>query len=104
MSGISTHVLDTTEGRPAAGMQVRLEINDPLWYGVGGGVTDTNGRIAQLLPDGEPLRAEQYRLTFYTNGPFYPEIAITFQIADPSAHYHVPLLLSPYGYTTYRGS
>ena len=104
MSGISTHVLDTGQGQPASGMAVSLERHDALWYFVGDGITDANGRIARLLPDDEPLQAGLYRLTFQTNGPFFPEVIIAFEVADPSAHYHVPLLLSPYGYTTYRGS
>ncbi len=104
MSGISTHVLDTENGRPASGMPVTLERQAGAWEVVSDNVTDSNGRIAQLFPHGEPLRPGVYRLTFRTGGPFFPEVSIVFQVADASAHYHVPLLLSSYGYTTYRGS
>lgn len=111
MSGISTHVLDIAKGQPARGIRVRLAMaeagGDRL---VGEGVTDHNGRIAQLLAPEEALEEAAYRLTFetgeYFEGQecFYPQITVHILIEDPSAHYHVPLLLSPYGYTTYRGS
>ena len=104
MSGISTHVLDTENGRPAPGMPVTLERQAGEWEVVSDNVTDSNGRIAQLLPHREPLQIGVYRLTFRTGGPFFPEVSIVFQVADASAQYHVPLLLSSYGYTTYRGS
>lgn len=104
MSGISTHVLDTAQGRPAAGIAVTLEYKEDRWESAGQGVTDANGRIARLLPEGEPIRGGLYRILFQTNGAFFPEVVIQFRIDDPSSHYHVPLLLSPYGYTTYRGS
>ncbi len=100
MSGISTHVLDTAVGRPVAGIAVALEHESTRWASV----TDAAGRIANLLPEGEPVRVGVYRILFQTHGAFFPEVAIQFRIDDPSAHYHVPLLLSPYGYTTYRGS
>ncbi|PZF81098.1 hydroxyisourate hydrolase [Jiangella anatolica] len=102
MSTLSTHVLDTAAGRPAAGIRVVLETRsgDRL----GEGVTDADGRIAALGPD--PLDAGDYVLRFDTAGAFYPEVVVVFAVADADAgqHYHVPLLLSPYGYTTYRGS
>jgi 5-hydroxyisourate hydrolase len=108
---LSTHVLDTARGRPAAGVRVTVELADgDGWRGVGGGTTDADGRVPGLL-DG-PLSAGTHRLTFAT-GPwfraqgvagFYPEVTVVCQIEDPGAHYHVPLLLSPYGYSTYRGS
>lgn len=104
MSGISTHVLDTEKGQPAAGVSVTLEHHGGKWQLVSDGATDGNGRIAQLLPVGESLQTGVYRLTFRTGGPFFPEISIVFQVGDASAHYHVLLLLSSYGYTTYRGS
>ena len=109
MSGISTHILDTEKGRPASGVPVTLEHKSGEqhageWQLVSDGTTDRNGRIAQLLLHGEPLQKGVYRLTFRTGGPFFPEVSIVFQVADASAHYHVPLLLSSYGYTTYRGS
>ena len=104
MSGISTHVLDTEKGRPAVGVPVTLEHHGGKWQPVCDGTTDGNGRIAQLIPVGESLQTGVYRLTFRTGGPFFPEVSIVFQVVDASTHYHVPLLLSSYGYTTYRGS
>ncbi|SDU85451.1 hydroxyisourate hydrolase [Jiangella alkaliphila] len=100
MSTLSTHVLDTAAGRPASGIRVTLETRagDPL----GEGVTDADGRVAALGPD--RLDAGDYVLRFDTAGSFYPEVVIVFTVADAEQHYHVPLLLSPYGYTTYRGS
>ena len=103
MSTLSTHVLDTAAGRPAAGVRVTLETRagDPL----GEGVTDADGRIAALGPD--RLGAGDYVLRFDTSAHargFYPEVVVVFTVAGADEHYHVPLLLSPYGYTTYRGS
>ena len=106
---VSTHVLDTAAGRPAAGVPVHLEIRrGDGWAEVGRGVTDADGRVADLLGGG-PLDAAEYRLTFevdaYHDGRgFYPEAIVTFRATDPDEHYHVPLLLSPFGYATYRGS
>ena len=94
MSGISTHILDTERGRPAAGIPVILELWMAEWRVLTENTTDANGRIAQLLPAGEPLRPGLYRLTFRTAGPFFPEVSIVFKIEDASSHYHVPLLLS----------
>ncbi|MDQ6760205.1 MAG: hydroxyisourate hydrolase [Acidobacteriota bacterium] len=104
MSGISTHILDTEKGRPASGVPVTLECHTGAWHVVSESVTDDNGRVAKLLPDGQGLAEDLYRLTFRTGGPFFPEVAIVFQVADAAGHYHVPLLLSSYGYSTYRGS
>jgi 5-hydroxyisourate hydrolase len=112
MNGISTHVLDTAQGRPAEGIRVTAErlSADGNFQVAGEGVTDSNGRIPQLLGGGQALETGAYRLTFYVgdylagNAGFYQEITIQFQVGDPATHYHVPLLLSPYGYTTYRGS
>jgi 5-hydroxyisourate hydrolase len=110
MSGISTHVLDTTKGQPAPGLRVMLERQSDAahWVLVGEGITDSNGRISQLLRNGEALEAASYRLVFrtgdYFESSFYPEVAVRFQVRDLSSNYHIPLLLSPYGYTTYRGS
>lgn len=104
MSGISTHILDTEKGRPASGIPVMLERYSTAWETVSEIHTDDQGRVAQLLPDREPLQPGLYRLTFRTGGPFFPEVSISFRVTDTSSHYHVPLLLSPYGYTTYRGS
>ena len=111
---LSTHVLDTGRGRPAAGVPVRLDRHDgETWRPVVEAETDGDGRLGGLLPAGtEPGIAGTYRLRFGT-GPyfaatgaetFYPEVSVVFVITDPAEHHHVPLLISPYGYTTYRGS
>ena len=109
MSPITTHVLDTAAGRPAAGIRVGLEFFTPptkSWATLGGGITDADGRIRDLLPDDHKLQAGVYRLRFDTAAAsqFFPEISILFRITDPRQHYHVPVLLSPFGYSTYRGS
>jgi 5-hydroxyisourate hydrolase len=99
---LSTHVLDTSRGRPAAGVPVRLYRGDAE---LAAAVTDADGRVRDLPADD----AGVYRLVFATGdylGPdaFYPEAAVTFRISAPDEHHHVPLLLSPFGYSTYRGS
>ena len=112
MSGISTHVLDTAKGLPAQGVRAVLDrqASSGGFFEIGGGITDNNGRIAELLDQGVSLQAGIYRLTFFTadyyqgQECFYPEVTVLFEVRDPSKHHHVPLLLSPYGYTTYRGS
>ena len=112
---ISTHVLDTRLGRPAAGIRVQLEQRDKgrdEWRVVGSGETNGDGRVSNLLPDGTAIAPGDYRLTFETRQYFaasstatlYPSISIVFEAAAEQSHYHVPLLLSPFGYTTYRGS
>ncbi len=113
MSAITTHVLDTSRGRPAAGVAVVLELREGSAHReLGRGATDADGRLRTLLPDGAALSPGEYRLTFLT-GPyfeaagvtgFYPEVTIAFTVRDAEQHYHVPLLLNPYGYSTYRGS
>jgi 5-hydroxyisourate hydrolase len=112
MSGITTHVLDTARGRPASGMRVVLEAHgDGGWTAVGEGQTDADGRVPGLAPDGA-VRRGVHRLTFFTGDwfaaehlqGFYPLVTVVCEIDDPAAHYHVPLLISPYGYATYRGS
>lgn len=114
MSGITTHVLDTARGRPAAGVPIRLERRREDGGGfvaLGQGATDQDGRLRTLLPPGAPPPG-CYRLTFDTDSyfrsqgiaAFYPEVSVVFLVAPGEAHYHVPLLLSPYGYSTYRGS
>ena len=114
MSAITTHVLDTTHGSPAAGVRVTLEqaSANEQWHVVGHGATDANGRLRTLLAEAvEPLPG-LYRLTFDCRAyfgakgirPFFPHVAVTFEIVDGAAHYHLPLLLSPFGYTAYRGS
>ena len=113
ISMITTHVLDTAIGRPAKGVTVILEMRQTSeWTPIGRGETDDNGRLSTLM-DGRELTRGIYRLTFDTGAyhrdqaigvPFFPEVTITFSVRDVSAHYHVPLLLSPFGYSTYRGS
>ena len=115
MSRITTHVLDTSNGRPAEGVPVVLERAAPEgdgWELVGRGVTDADGRQGELAPDGRRLAAGHYRLTFDTGAyftrtgrrAFFPEVAVAFAIEESAEHEHVPLLLAPYGYSTYRGS
>jgi 5-hydroxyisourate hydrolase len=114
MSAISTHVLDTARGCPASGLGVTLEQGDShgAWRAIGEGETDRDGRLRTLMKEGTSLVPGPYRLTFDTrryfesNGlpVFYPSITVTFQTADADERYHVPLLMSPFGYTTYRGS
>jgi 5-hydroxyisourate hydrolase len=103
VSTLSTHVLDTAAGRPAEGIAVRLETREGEVLGEG--VTDADGRVPEIGP--EQLDRGAYVLRFdtalYVDG-FYPEVVVVFTVADPDQHYHVPLLLSPYGYSTYRGS
>jgi 5-hydroxyisourate hydrolase len=110
---LSTHVLDTAVGRPAAGVEVFLDrrADDGAWQHLLARVTDDDGRITDFVPPGA-LGAGTYRLTFATGDhaaatgatTFFPEVAVTFEVTDPDDHHHVPLLLSPYGYSTYRGS
>jgi 5-hydroxyisourate hydrolase len=101
---LSTHVLDTGRGMPAAGVPVWLERrDDATWVAVASGVTDSDGRLRDWVPDAAWGPAV-YRLVFATGGEFFPEVAVVFRVTEPDRHHHVPLLLSPYGYTTYRGS
>ena len=113
MSGLSTHVLDTAIGRPAAGIAVRLEVEDGAgWRELASHATSADGRVGHLLPTGTALAAATYRLTFDVAAyhaargaaGFYPHVTIVFTVRDAAQHYHVPLLLSPFGYSTYRGS
>jgi 5-hydroxyisourate hydrolase len=113
MSAITTHVLDTSKGRPAAGVRVTLEVKtDGGWTRLGAGATDADGRLRTLLAAGSPIAAGTYRLTFETAAyfaaqgvtAFYPEVQVQFAVQEGGGHFHVPLLLSPYGYSTYRGS
>jgi len=111
LSPITTHVLDTARGKPAAGIPVSLHLQSQgNWHELARGITNEGGRITDLLGDAT-LQPGKYRLTFQTGiylssfgFPFFPEVGIVFEIHDPAQHYHVPLLLSPYGYSTYRGS
>ena len=103
---LSTHVLDTGTGEPAVGVPVRLaRQHDSGWVELAAGVTDGDGRLRDWVPP-EHWQAGTYRLTFDTaaRSPFFPEVSVVFLVAEPSRHHHVPLLLSPYGYSTYRGS
>jgi len=117
MSAITTHVLDTTRGLPAAGVAVILEEADKAvgaggWRELGRGSTDADGRVRSLLSAGTPLARGTYRLTFATGAyfaaqgaaAFHPEVSIVFTVDEPTRHHHVPLLVAPFGYTTYRGS
>jgi 5-hydroxyisourate hydrolase len=113
MSGLSTHVLDTARGVPAAGVAVRLEVaSGDGFRELARATTNEDGRVAALLPAGTALAAATYRLSFDTGAyfaargeqGFFPEVAIVFAVRDATRHHHVPLLLSPFGYSTYRGS
>lgn len=109
---ITTHVLDTSRGKPASGVPVTLEMRGPdgRWAAVGRAETDADGRARALTS--EPARTGTYRLTFDTATyfrerhaqTFYPEVVVVFDVDDSAQNYHVPLLLSPWGYSTYRGS
>lgn len=107
-SPITTHVLDTSIGRPAAGVEVRLYADGG--GEIGRGVTNADGRVTDLVSGA--VTAGVYRIEFETGAYFarteracfYPRVSITFEVASASEHYHVPLLLNPYGYSTYRGS
>ena len=106
---ITTHVLDTALGRPARAVPIVLEKKDGASFReIGRGVTDDDGRLKTLMPDGASVEAATYRLTFdvaaYLDGAFFPEVQITFAVRQAGQHHHVPLLLSPFGYSTYRGS
>ena len=110
-SHITTHVLDTAAGRPAAGVGVTLwSRQDGDWEQIGEGTTDADGRVAGLGPEQVP--AGTYRIDFATGEyfaatgteTFFPTVSLTFALADTAQHYHVPLLLSPFAYSTYRGS
>lgn len=113
MSRITTHVLDTALGRPAAGVRVRLErISGSGVELLGQGVTDDDGRLRDISSGIPTLTPGTYRLVFDTGAyfgaqdreGFYPQVAVDFDVSVASQHYHVPLLLSPFGYSTYRGS
>ena len=112
MSPITSHVLDTSRGKPAAGIAIVLEtFTNSEWRVIGRATTNLDGRVTDLLSEGK-CTTGIYRLTFETAAYFrtqgekcfYPSVAIQFEIENSTEHYHVPLLLSPYGYSTYRGS
>lgn len=114
MSNITTHVLDTARGKPAGQVPVKLERLTPagLYELVGEGRTDDDGRCRTLVPKDRAIVEGVYRLIFDTRSyardagteGFFPEVVLTFDVRDAQQHYHVPLLLSPFGYSTYRGS
>jgi 5-hydroxyisourate hydrolase len=118
---ITTHVLDQSKGTPAAGISITLQRNvgtetNFAWENVSSTVTNQDGRGPGLAPYGadgcSPVSAGVYKIIFFTKSyfdatstpSFYPQIEVIFNLADPTTHYHVPLLLSPFGYSTYRGS
>jgi 5-hydroxyisourate hydrolase len=117
MSSITSHVLDTALGLPAQGLRARLQLLElregtQHWTTLAEALTDEDGRIEQFLPDG-PLRTGTYRVCFDTKTyleatgrpVFYPQVDVVFAVdGSGEEHYHVPLLLSPFGYSTYRGS
>jgi 5-hydroxyisourate hydrolase len=113
MSQITTHVLDVSLGRPAAGVPVLLEVEEPGtgWKQLSRAETDKDGRLRELLAPGSLVEG-MYRLTFDTHAYFvarkvealYPLVSVVFSVRDAKQHYHIPLLLSPFGYSTYRGS
>jgi len=111
-SPITTHILDTSLGRPASGVDLVLERkNDGTWVQVGTGTTNADGRVTDLMRPGT-LTAGVYRIEFHIapyfaaqqRDSFYPEATIVFEVKAVDEHYHVPLLLNPFGYSTYRGS
>ena len=114
MSGITTHVLDTSTGRPGAGIAVSLErmTDAQAWEVIGQGQTDIDGRAKDLLPADAAFLPGHYRLKFEI-GPyfsqrniecFFSQVTVSFVVEDAQQHFHVPLLVSPFGYSTYRGS
>ena len=113
MSVITTHILDISTGVPARGVSVTLEQETSEgWQIIGKGQTDNDGRVRDLLASDAGLQTGNYRLTFDTGNyfagqqteGFYPQVMVAFVVKDAAQHYHVPLLLSPFGYSTYRGS
>jgi 5-hydroxyisourate hydrolase len=112
MKGLTTHVLDLMLGQPARGLLVRLAALDGGgWKSLGGVLTDDDGRAPDLAA-GVALLRRMYKLTFETGAyfaasrrpTFYPRVDVVFEVTEPAQHHHVPLLLSPFGYSTYRGS
>ncbi len=113
-SPITTHVLDTARGKPAEGITTVLEMRSSpgVWKELSRSKTNSEGRITNFLPENFKVEPGVYRLTFSTQEyfrvlgveSFYPFVTVTFEVKDAAAHFHVPLLLSPYSYSTYRGS
>lgn len=114
MSTISTHILDTSLGRPADGVNVILDLQnaDESWTTLAEAWTDEDGRVKPFFLVETHLEAGVYRLVFDVEGyfsrseadSFYPQVTIVFRIGDTPQHYHVPLLICPFGFSTYRGS
>lgn len=114
MSAITTHILDISTGKPAADVMILLEGKDSNvgWQKIGDGLTNADGRHSGLVPANVQITPGHYRLIFETGvyfagrgiECFYPQVTVAFTVRDISQHYHVPLLLSPFGYSTYRGS
>ena len=114
MKTVSTHVLDVALGKPAKDVAVRLERQESSgeWVALHSSRTDDGGRCDDVFPEGEVLRPGLYRLAFDTASyhrtqkvaGLYPIVEITFEVREGESHFHIPLLLSPYGFTTYRGS
>ncbi len=111
VSHVTTHILDTGTGRPASGVKATLEAKSATgWQEIGSGITDGDGRIKNLGP--ERIEAGTYRIAFDTGSyfgergteTFFPAVELTFALKDQTQHYHVPLLISPFAYSTYRGS
>jgi len=105
MTRLSTHIIDTSRGKPASGVPVMLYAGDRK---LASNLTDADGRCQNLLPDGQPLNPGVYRIVFdivtYFPDGLYPEVSISFRVSEGVPHYHIPLLISPFGYTTYCGS
>jgi len=111
MTGISTHVLDTSLGRPAEGVPVELALHtEGGWQALGASATDSDGRVKDLpaVEAGSVVRLLFDTSAYYAKKseetPFFPEVSIVFTVAPAQHHYHVPLLLNPFGYSVYRGS
>ena len=114
MNTLSTHVLDTSVGKPAEGIAIVLEVQEPdgRWKQLAQGTTNADGRVADFLGKSQPVPQGLYRMSFATAAyfqrrqtkSFYPYVHVTFELTSEAEHYHVPLLLSPFGFSTYRGS
>lgn len=113
MTQITTHILDTTRGAPAAGvLSTLMQQQGDDWLMLGTGITDADGRVGDFLASDQPLAGGIYKLTFYLvdyyanqgHRALFPQVDVVLEIGGEGQHYHIPLLLNPYGYTTYRGS
>ena len=111
---LSTHILDTSKGQPAPNVDIHLyqQLNGTTWTKVTSGITDADGRFKNFFSGQNGLRAQTYKLKFDVKSYFdiqgqdtlYPYIEVIFNVKNPNQHYHIPLLLNPFGYSTYRGS